>query len=148
MADSNPENTSPSGLVDPENGLNLSDLLPVFPKVLAGLIAGGVLVFNVWFAGIFGGGHPLDSDNWKFFVLVYLQALFIGTAIGSVRRSLLYDVAGGVLAGTVFVIIGDLAGAFRGAFNLGSFLAQVFLAYTAAYFTILQAGRFKRRASR
>ena len=144
MSDSNLETTKPSRSVEPSYELDLRDVLPVLPKILAGLLAGGVLLFNIWFSGIFSGGHPLDQDNWKFFLLVYLQAVFICFTI-AVVPSLIYDVAGGVLAGTIFVIMGDLVGAFRHTFNLGSFLAQIFLAYTAAFLTVTETGRRKRR---
>jgi hypothetical protein len=97
-------------------------------KTLAALIAGSALAFNVWFAGIFNSGHPIDEGNWKFFLLVLIQAVIVTYAV-VLSMALAVDVAGGILGGTIIIIVGNVAGAFRGAFDVGQFVAQLVIAY-------------------
>jgi len=111
------------------------DIRPLLPKVVAGLLAGGVLVFNGWFAGIFTGGKALDTDNWKFFVLLYLQAVFVGTVMTGIP-GLFYDVAGGVIAGVLVVGFAGLIGAVSSKFDLVQFLAQLGVGGYAAWVSL------------
>jgi hypothetical protein len=120
-------------------------LKKVAPKTLAGLIAGGALAFNVWFAGIFNSGHPIDEDNWKFFLLVFIQAVVVSYAV-VLSSALAVDVAGGILGGTIILIISDVAGAFRGAFDVGQFVAQLVIAYFVVAMLAFAAAIIKRDA--
>jgi hypothetical protein len=113
-----------------------SDLQPLLPKIAAGLLAGGVLVFNGWFAGIFTGGKALDADSWKFFVLIYLQAVFAGTSM-TINTKLFYDVAGGVIAGVLIVGCASLIGAVSSKFDLVQFLVQLGVGGFAAWTSLL-----------
>jgi hypothetical protein len=59
------------------------------PKVAGAVIAGGVVLFNAWFAGVFSGHRPIDEDNWKFF-FVYASVyavVFYGPIIARRTRS-------------------------------------------------------------
>lgn len=105
-------------------------LKALLPKTAGAVIAGGVVVFNAWFAGAFSGHHPIDEDNWRFFVLVFLQATFVSTAV-TLIPALMLDVAAAVLGDVSIVLLGDAVGVFRDSFDLGQFLGQLFIAYSA-----------------
>jgi hypothetical protein len=107
--------------------LRWDDVTPVFPKVAAGLLAGGVLVFNGWFAGIFNGNQPYHVVSWQFPLLLYIQAVIVAIAMTAFPQ-LFYDVTGGLIAGVLLVGLGAATGAVTGKFNTLQFVAQVVVA--------------------
>lgn len=124
--------------------LDLRDLgKKLFPTTLSALIAGAALAFNVWLAGIFNSGHPLNAYSWKFAAVIFLQAVVVSYAI-IISSALAVDVAGGILAGTIIIIVGDVFGAFRGAFDVEQFVAQLAIAYFVIAVLALATAFFKR----
>jgi len=102
----------------------------VFPKTLAGLIAAAALAYNAWMAGIFNSGHPLPEGSARFFLVVLIQAVAVCYVV-VISSALAVDVAAGVLTGTIVIIIGDVAGAFRGPFDVWQLIAQLVIGYAA-----------------
>jgi hypothetical protein len=116
-------------------------------KALAALIAGGALALNVWIAGIFNSGHPVGDFSAQFFLLLFAQAAIV-TYVIALSSIVAVDVAGGILGGTLIIIIVDVAGAFRGAFDIQQFIAQLVIAYFAVVAVTVVAAIINNRRSR
>jgi hypothetical protein len=121
-------------------------LKAVSMKTLAALIAGGALALNVWVAGILNSGHPVGDFSVQFFLLILAQAAIV-TYVIALSNVVAIDVAGGILGGTLVIIIVDIAGAFRGAFDVQQLIGQLLIAYSAVVAVIVFAAIIKARRS-
>lgn len=121
-------------------------LKAVWMKTAAALIAGGALALNVWVAGIFNSGHPVGDFSLRFFLVIFVQAALV-TYVIALSSIVAVDVAGGILGGTLIIIVVDVAGAFRGAFDIQQLIGQLLIAYFAVAAVIVVAAFIKARRS-